>query len=93
MHAITEPCPNCGSLEVRAAFVRVRDVIGLFMLRRPLYCIDCGDRFWVRRNSKPVAGEAATAGRRDLIVRIRRPSRWVRALLLLISDPGGSPLE
>ena len=87
MHAIAEPCPICGSLDIRRSRRQLRDALEWVCGRIAVRCMDCDDRYfvpWHRRHVHGPSADKAAVDESDIVIRIHRPSRLTRALLLAL---------
>ncbi len=85
-------CPLCGSDNVKASRWRSSDLGLLLLLRRPVRCHECSERFYasVFTRSEP-RSRSEHHSEMVLRIRVRNPGRLLLALLLRVGEPMSEP--
>ncbi len=83
-------CPLCGSENVKRSRWRNSDLRFLLLLRRPVRCHECSERFYAS-----VFTPARPHSQHDpdmvLRIRVRNPGRLLRTVLLWVGEPIPEP--
>lgn len=84
-------CPFCGSENLKRSRWRSSDLPFILLLRRPVRCHECTERFYTSVFARAEGHSQSLRSEMVLRIRVRNPSRLLRALLLRVGEPISEP--